>query len=133
MSHTASATAPHLEVDLKDASAISHTTYRSGVPATIFAPTTGFLTVMVSMVTGAPSLIIEAHARTAYEPGTGAGEATSEEEAAACSSSAASCPSQAASQRCTSVFSSPAVRLRRHVLRLHVGVTSGWKWLRWRS
>ena len=75
MSHTASAiTPPHLEVDLKDASAISsHTTYRSGVPATIFAPTTGLLTVIWSMVTGAPSLSIEAHARTAYEPGSGAG------------------------------------------------------------
>ena len=55
MSHTASATTPlHLEVDLKDASAISsQTTNRRGVPATIFAPTTGFSTVMVSMVTGA--------------------------------------------------------------------------------
>ena len=98
-SQTVSAMRPlHFEVDVKDSSSMSsQTTYRSGVPATIFAPTTGFVTEMVSMVTAAPPLRTEDHARTAYEPGIGAG-ATEEAEVGACSSSAASCPNRSASR-----------------------------------
>ena len=50
----------------------SQTTYRSGVLDNL-RPDHGFVTEMVSMVTAAPPLRTEDHARTAYEPGIGGG------------------------------------------------------------